>query len=248
MEFNNARIMEIVRNQLALDYNCKAEDFLSNGVFFYESVLNEGRRMLERQSPYIEIATMGKGIVVSADADDLERVKPILENKFRDDLFFAPFLFGHSLYYVPECNSIRRLPCPSGFTTRVAEGSEIYGLYNYSGFINALQYDEKSAHPDYLALYAVKNDEIAGIACASIDSGTMWQIGIDVLPRHRNAGLAVYLVSNLALMVMERGILPYYGTASSNIASQKVAYRSGFNIAWMCNYKNTLDCKSPFLV
>jgi GNAT superfamily N-acetyltransferase len=189
---------------------------------------------------------MGKGIVVSCDRDMLGRVRPVIENKFRDDMFFAPFLFGHSLYYVPECNTMKRLPCPDGFTVHVLEGRGVYGLYEYPDFINALQYNKNSAHPDHLALYAMRENEIAGIAAASIDSEIMWQIGIDVLPPYRNIGLASYLVSNLAVMIMERGALPYYGTASSNIASQKTAYRSGFIVSWMCNYKNTLDGRSPF--
>jgi len=38
----------------------------------------------------------------------------------------------------------------------------------------------------------------------------MWQIGIDVLEDYRNKGIAKSLVSNLAIMIMERGIVPYY--------------------------------------
>jgi hypothetical protein len=45
---------------------------------------------------------------------------------------------------------------------------------------------------------------------------------------------------------MECGAVPYYGTASSNIPSQSVAFRSGFMPAWMCNYKNVFDGSSPF--
>ncbi|WBW96436.1 hypothetical protein [Oceanirhabdus sp. W0125-5] len=45
---------------------------------------------------------------------------------------------------------------------------------------------------------------------------------------------------------MERGIVPYYGTASSNIPSQSVAYRSGFIPSWMCSFKNTFDGSAPY--
>ncbi|QAT60359.1 hypothetical protein EQM13_01615 [Acidilutibacter cellobiosedens] len=84
------------------------------------------------------------------------------------------------------------------------------------------------------------------IAGASADSNLMWQIGIDVLPQFRNKGLVTSLVSNLAIMIMERGTIPYYGTASSNIASQSVAYRSGFTPTWMCSYKNIFDGTAPY--
>lgn len=246
MEFNRTKMLEIVRQQLSVDYNCSPEDFINDGIIFCQSKLNEGRRMFERQNPYIEIATMGKGIVVSGDADVLEKVKPGLKDKSRDDIFFAPFVYGHSLYYIPDCKVMKKLPYPEGFTYYIKEGEEIHQLYEVPGFNNAIQYDKDHPRPDILAVYAMKDDEIVAMAGASIDSKIMWQIGIDVLPAFRNAGLASSLVSNLAIMIMERGAVPYYGTASSNIASQAVAYRSGFMSAWMCTYKNTIGGDSPY--
>ena len=55
-------MLEIVRNQLALDMNCNAKDFLTDGVVFCEAKLNEGRSMFSRQTPYLEIAIKGKDI------------------------------------------------------------------------------------------------------------------------------------------------------------------------------------------
>jgi Predicted acetyltransferase len=246
VEFSRTKILEIVRSQLAVDYNCSPEDFIKDGITFCEASLNDGRRMFERQSPYLEIATMGRGIVVSGDVDILHKVRPILENKTRDDIFFAPFLYGHSLYYIPDCKLMKKLPYPEGFIIHVKKGSEIHELYEVPGFYNAIQYDKNHPRPDIIAIYAVKDGKIAAMAGASVDSKTMWQIGVDVLPAYRNAGLASCLVSDLTLMIMERGAVPYYGTASSNIASQSVAHRSGFMPAWMCTYRNTLDGKGPY--
>lgn len=47
-------------------------------------------------------------------------------------------------------------------------------------------------------------------AGAAADSSLMWQINIDVLPEFGKKGLATSLVSNLAIIIMERGIVPYY--------------------------------------
>lgn len=239
-------MLEIVAKQLSLDMNCEIQDFLNDGIVFCESKLNEGRRMFDRQSPFLEIATMGKGIVVSGDRDILVKVKPLLETKSREDIFAAPFLMGHSLYYIPDCKRMKTLPCPKGFTFHIKEGKEIHELYKIAGFKNAILYDITHPTPDMLVIYAMIDDKIVGMAGASADSGSMWQIGIDVLPDFRNKGLATSLVSNLAILIMERGIVPYYGTASSNIASQSVAYRSGFTPTWMCTYKNILDRSSPY--
>ncbi len=246
MEFNKSNILEIVRKQLAIDMNCNTNDFVKDGIVFCEAKLNEGRRMFDRQTPFLEIATMGKSIVVSADSDILTKVKPLLENKTREDIFVAPFILGHSLYYIPDCKRIKKLPSIDGFDIYIKEEEEIHELYKVSGFKNAIQYDINHPRPDVIAIYAMYGNEIVAMAGASADSNLMWQIGIDVLPRFRNKGLATNLVSNLAMMIMERGIVPYYGTASSNIASQSVAYRSGFIPTWMCSYKNTFDGTTPY--
>lgn len=246
MEFSKSKILEIVRQQLAVDMNCNVEDFFEDGIVFCEAKMNEGRRLFDRQTPYLEIATMGKSIIVSADVHILKKVKPLFENKVREDIFVAPFLFGHSLYFIPDCKKIKKLPCPDGLTFHIKEGREIYELYNVKGFENAIQYDVNHIRPDVLVTYAMEGDKIVGMAGASADSKTMWQIGIDVLTSFRNKGIATCLVSNLAVMIMERGIVPYYGTASSNIPSQSVAYRSGFIPAWMCSYKNIFDGKAPY--
>ncbi|HHV29826.1 GNAT family N-acetyltransferase [Acetivibrio mesophilus] len=246
MEFNKSKILEIVRRQLAIDMNCNPEDFINEGIVFCEAKLNQGRRMFDRQSPFLEIATMGKSIVVSGDSEILAKVKPLLENKTREDIFVAPFIFGHTIYYVPDYSRLKKLPMPSGFSYHIKEGNETHDLYEIPGFENAIQYDKSHPRPDVIAVYAMYDDEIVAMAGASADCNLMWQIGIDVLPRFRNRGLATSLVSNLAIMIMERGILPYYGTASSNISSQSVAYRSGFIPTWMCSYKNIFDGKAPY--
>lgn len=239
-------MLEIVRKQLAIDMNCDVQDFLDDAIVFCEAKSNAGRRMFDRQSPFLEIATMGKSTVVSADSDILTKVKPLLETKTREDIFVAPFLCGHSLYYIPDCDRIKRLSCPDGFTFHIKEGREIHELYKLSGFENAIMYDINHSRPDVIAIYAMYGNEIVAMAGASADSSLMWQIGIDVLPPFGNKRLATSLVSNLAIMIMEREIVPYYGTASSNIASQSVAYRSGFIPTWMCSYKNTFDGSTPY--
>lgn len=246
MGLNKLKMLEIVQNQLAIDMNCNIDDFIKDGLVFCEAKLNEDRRRFDRQSPFLEVATMGKSTVVSGDFQILTKVKPLLEHKTRDDIFSAPFLFGHSLYYIPDCNRIKELPYPEGFTAHLKEGKEIHELYNIHGFENALMYDINHPRPDVISLYVMYGNEIVAMAGASEDCASMWQIGIDVLPSFRNKGLATILVSNLAIMIMEKGIVPYYGTASSNIASQSVAYKSGFMPTWMCSYKNTFDGTSPY--
>ena len=70
------------------------------------------------------------------------------------------------------------------------------------------------------------------MAGASADSPAMWQIGINVDPQMREAGIGKMLVTLLKNEILKKGILPFYGTSMSHIASQRVALGAGFVPAW----------------
>jgi hypothetical protein len=71
-----------------------------------------------------------------------------------------------------------------------------------------------------------------GMAAASADSETLWQIGIDVLPSFRGLGLGTALVSLLTAEVLRRDKVPFYGTAGSHFHSQNIAINAGYFPAW----------------
>lgn len=232
-------MLRIVQSQLAIDLNCTPDDLNGekDSFIFTEAQANPGRRPFPRSEQHFEMLSMGRSIVVSATPDILGAVKPLLDGQDRDDAFSMPFVYGHSLYYLPDLAQIKPLVSPDGFVYEMVEQDDIPALYQYEGFRNAVQYDINHPRPDVLVTLAKKNGHIVGMAGASNDCARMWQIGMDVLPDYRHYGLAAYLVNQLTLEVLERGYLPYYGTASSNIASQRVAHRAGYYPAWVCSYK-----------
>ncbi len=61
----------------------------------------------------------------------------------------------------------------------------------------------------------------------------MWQIGVDVLPDYRQRGVASALTSRLAREILQRGKVPFYCSAWSNIRSARNAIRSGLFPAWV---------------
>ena len=61
----------------------------------------------------------------------------------------------------------------------------------------------------------------------------MWQIGIDFLPGYRRQGIASALTSRLAIEVLERGKVPFYCAAWSNVKSVRNAIKCGFRPAWV---------------
>ena len=74
---------------------------------------------------------------------------------------------------------------------------------------------------DVLGVGAYDNGKLIGLAGCSADCDDMWQIGVDVLPEYRRKGIASALTSNLAVEIIERGKVPFYCCAWSNIRSAK---------------------------
>ena len=236
-------MLSVVQSQLATDLNCTPDDLNGekDSFLFTEARDNPGRRPFPRGKQHFEMLSMGKTIVISATLDILNIVKPLLNGKDREEAFSMPFVYGHGLYFLPDLDSIKPLAAPAGFLYNMVERSDIPPLYQFGGFRNALQYNADDPRPDVLAVLVKKDGRIIGIAGASIDCAKMWQIGMDVLPEYRNHGLAAYLVNLLTLEILKRGLVPYYGTASSNIASQRTAHRAGYYPAWVCVYKGKFD-------
>ena len=236
-------MLHIVQTQLATDLNCTPADLNGEqGSFiFMEAQDNPGRRPFPRNEHHFEMLTMGKAIVVSATPDILNVVKPMLDGKDHYEAFSMPFVYGQGLYYLPDLAQIKPIAAPSGFIYEIVEQNNIPSLYQHEGFRNAIQYDINHPRPDILMILAKKDGQIVGMAGASNDCKMMWQVGMDVLPEYRNYGLAAYLVNRLTLEILERGYIPYYGTGTSNIASQRVAHRVGYYPAWVCVYKGRFD-------
>ena len=74
-------------------------------------------------------------------------------------------------------------------------------------------------------------DPIAMVGLSD-DSPIMRQIGIDVLPAWRGAGIASALVRDVARLTLAEGYLPFYGTSPSHILSQRVAMNAGLVPTW----------------
>ena len=235
-------ILTLVKAQLAIDLNCAPEDFGKDELVFCEAKENPGRRPFSRNESHIDMLTMGTGGVVSATPDILPYVKEQLSGKTRDEAFNMHFVSGMGLYYVPgNPERMELLPYVDGFSFELIERNEIPNLYPLEGFKNALNRDVNHPRPDVLVTLAKSGNEIIAMAGASADCENLWQIGIDVQPEYRRYGLAAVLTNRLAIEILNRGKVPYYGTAPGNIPSQRVALRSGFVPCWTQLYRGRFD-------
>lgn len=130
--------------------------------------------------------SMGQSIVVSASPKILEIVKPLLDGKGRDEAFSMPFVYGHSLYYLPDLPQIKSFTSPDGFAYEIVEQSEIPLLYRHEGFRNAVQYDASHPRPDILVTLAKKDGRIVGMAGASSDVILMFGLILRTNMRNRH--------------------------------------------------------------
>lgn len=197
-------------------------------------------------APFLQIVTMGRGVVVSASQRLLPRVRAHLEGRSREEIFEYPWVYGLSLYYIPDFKVLRPLPLPGGLTFELSEGPAIGALRGIQGFDNSLAFDAAGQTPTCIAFYARQGGRIVGLAGAAPLSGDIWEMGVDVLPECRTGGLASVLVSRLAAAILQRGIAPVYCAASSNLGSQAVAHRSGLMPCWISTYRNILDGSSAY--
>lgn len=233
-----SEMMNMVYNQLAVDYNCKPDDFCKDGVIFTVAEKLNGRREMPFVTPRLEIITMGRSTIVNASKNIMPYVKHMFKGKSSYDILTSKIVYGVNPYYLPDVENIKIIENKL-YDFKLIE-SDIQSLYKYEQFHNALQYDNESKRPEVLATVAYDGLKITGIACASSDSNTMWQIGVDVLPEYRGTGIAVKLVNMLTVETLNRSIVPYYTTDCSNINSQKVAIKSGYLPAWSHCFKTRL--------
>lgn len=83
-----------------------------------------------------------------------------------------------------------------------------------------------------LAVCAMEENVILGMASVTRDTDLMWQIGVNVTNEGSGKGVGAYVTSLLKEEVLKRGIVPTYATVESHIKSQKVALQSGFEPAF----------------
>lgn len=240
-------MMEAAATQLAIDMACLPEDFFTMHNTVVEAAQLTGRRRFKTVGFEFRLVTFGMGAVASVDRRFIPFAKAILERMTGIDVFdakgvyvinkelerYAMALSGFHQYYLPH--NVRGSSGHTPFKLRLHKKSAIPGeLYGYTGFENALLFQRNGqlGREDVLAVSAWDGGKLIGLAGASNDSDTFWQIGVEVSPEYRRKGVGKGLVSALAKEILASGAVPYYGTWWSNLASQNLAVSAGFRPAW----------------
>ena len=239
---DNSKIKEIALRQSAEDIGCQANDFLSDKNVVVPFHLGENARKYYKEPITCNIVSYGNNIVAATT----EEVSDIVEEYIGKFEFYHCFetpnmhwlndrLSGHGYkvcfmaeYYLPDVERIPNLECL--YETRILGQEDFKDLY-LPEWSNALCSDRKQL--DVLGVGAYDNERLIGFAACSADCDEMWQIGVDVLPEYREKGIASALTSKLAREILNRGKVPFYCSAWSNIRSARNAVKSGFIPAWV---------------
>lgn len=240
--FNNREIITIAMKQSALDINAEYTDFLKETNVIVKSGVGSFARKYYKEPIACNFVSYGNNIVASVRDEYRETAEEYL-NKFEFyHCFETPNMhwleermekLGQKIcfmaeYFLPDINKLSRLSCV--YELRVLEQKDFTELY-LPEWSNALCADRKEL--DVLGAGAYDNGRLIGLAACSADCEGMWQIGVDVLPEYRRKGIASALTSNLALEILERGKVPFYCCAWSNVRSAGNAVKSGFMPAWV---------------
>lgn len=231
----------------------KIEEFLSRQFYCSQTELN-GKEIIhsvntDTDKPYMKIAAYKNCVVICTSEDLYLKVQLLLQGKTRDEIFENPFVYGQTIHYVPGNPIPNSMPVPVGYESEFFRGRDILKLRDLTDFENSLVFDKHG----YTAAKAVctaqdkSTGKIIGVAGASetfMDG--VWEIGIDVYEKHRNAGLGTYLVSKLTRELLKSNIVPFYSASVTNISSQRVAHRCGYMPLWIDTYGTILDGSSVY--
>lgn len=238
----NQELLRIAMEQSAIDESCRPEDFLKEEhVVVISRPSDRARNYLEL--PFMcNLVSYGTNIVASVQPPVREAVEQYIKKFPVEHCFETPNLHvldamlereGYKIcfmaeYFLPDLEVLKERRCP--YPIEIVSHNELEPLYQPE-WENALCTRRKKY--ERMAAAALDKTRVVGLAGASADCGTMWQIGIDVLPGYRRQGLASALTSRLALEILNRGKVPFYCAAWSNLGSVRNAIRSGFRPAWI---------------
>ena len=236
------KILRTALEQSAIDLNCKPEDFLSDRNKTVISQPHPAARKYLELPFFCQFVSYGNNVVASASEEFASFAEKYTKKYGSVYIFETPAVleldcelqkYGHRVcfmaqYYLPVPEII--VPTECGFELRVMHKPD-FEEYYIPQFGNAICAEHSER--DVLAVGAFDGGQLAGLAGASADCETMWQIGVDVLPEYRRRGIASAITSRLALEILHLGKVPFYCAAWSNVRSARNAIKCGFRPAWV---------------
>ena len=251
MSVSRSYVAKTVASVLAAESCCRPEDFAEDELRISELTSSAEMNPMRRRFPWrklsLAVTTMGAGVIVSASPNWVNWVSELFRAIEPADAFSLDLLSRASgraeadsytlhephLYSVTSSRDLRERATPAGYSIEIG-GEELLETLSFADWPNAISPRAPAqGRPVNVAALALRNGAVVGVAAATADSDTLWQIGIDVRSEHRGEGLGAVLTSRVASAVLSRGRVPYYGTTVGNIASRRTAVSAGFYPCWV---------------
>lgn len=243
-------LLHAVQSVLAADLACSPSAFETDHIQICEAERREGRFRFPFREKSLNIVTMGRGAVISCDKGKVGWMTEHLSGLDRGQLYSIQtlsklealvnrdkqYIAGPDQKYVCTRAELNDVYIPNDISVTTFYGNDVQAAYVHKGFNHALGYRVDSPRPDMICTVAEHNGIVAGIAGASADCETMWQIGVDVAPHFQGRGIGRALVGTVARAIWKEGIIPYYSTEISNLRSRQLAVSLGFWPAWIQLY------------
>ena len=107
---------------------------------------------------------------------------------------------------------------------KLLDASDIAGLEEDERIDEAFLFEDYIEDVLGTAIYD-ENHDLLAVAGATANSERMWEMGVNSFAEGK--GYAVSVLAALTQEIMQRGKVPFYGTALSHLASQNTALRAG---------------------
>jgi hypothetical protein len=237
-------LLDIIKKQLAIEYNCSINDFsTSNNIVTVSRNVEERRHYINRAF-FFQMVTFGDNAVITANKHIHDWLYEYIKNRKGHHLFEHNNLLeiekklnehNKKLYHTHHMFLSYKeiLPKENKYKLKWFENEELHQFYETKMFPNALCTKYIPKRPDVLAVAAYDEDKIIGMAGCSADTSLLWQIGIDVNENYCGKGIGTYLVTLIKNEIEKRGKIPFYGTSLSNLYSWGIALNSGFTPVWI---------------
>ena len=234
-----AIIKSKIEELLSKEYYCSLDEL--NGKSTVYSV------NFNAKQPYIKILAYRNCVVVCTSEDLYYKVRELLQNKNRDEIFELPLVYGQTIHYVPNDNYINDVSVSLNYECEYLFDRDILSLVGLTGFENSLAFDENGSTSTKDVRNEKKMNKIIGAAGAAESSvNGVWEIGVDVMEEYRNARLGTYLVRGLTKELLARNVIPFYSASVTNIGSQMVASRCDYIPFWVDTFGTILDGSSVY--
>lgn len=228
-----------IEELLSKEFYCSSEELNGNATVYSVN--------FDAKQPYIKILAYRNCVIVCTSKDLHDKIQNLLQNKNRDEIFELPLVYGQTIHYIPDDSCKDDALVSENYKYEYLFHNDILSLAGLTGFKNSLAFDKNGSTSTKAVHIARDQNGIIGVAGAAESSvNGVWEIGVDVMEKYRNARLGTYLVNGLTKKLLAQNIIPFYSASITNIGSQMVASRCGYIPFWIDTFGTILDGSSIY--